>query len=148
MGSLVHTLAGVDIANGGHRQELRRYNRQQNSVSLPNYMETRAGFQGLSRPTASSPSTAGRPPQHLAAQEETAYANGSPDCYSTDTDELVATWISYRAATIGVLPRLAPDYFNSRRLTTYRGRRGGYRAGGRESDGDYPVRRRRAGLGR
>ena len=91
MGSLIHTLAGVDIANGGQCQELRQNNRQQNSVSLANYVETRAGFQGLSRPTAGSPSIAGQPPQHPAAQEKTAYASSRPDLYATNTDESAAT---------------------------------------------------------
>ena len=85
------TLARVDVATGGQHQELRRYNRQQNSVPLPDYVETHTGFQGLSRPTTGSPSTVGRPPQHPAAQKETAYASGSPDCYPPDTDESAAT---------------------------------------------------------
>ena len=58
-------------------------------------METCVGFQGLSQPTTGPPSTAGRPPQHPAAQEETAHASDSSDCYS----EIQMNWLRHEAAT-------------------------------------------------
>ena len=85
MVSLVDTPAGVDIATGSQGQDLRCLHRQQNLVSLPNYVKTCAGFQGLPRPTTNSPSNARRPPQHPTAQEETVHASGNPDLYTADT---------------------------------------------------------------